>query len=78
MTYYINAAQCDDCGVCAPLCPMGAIIPARTSLSNTSWWAIVADQPYIVQELCDGCESSSCPMCVAVCDREAVTINMLV
>ncbi len=78
MRYYINATRCDDCGVCATMCPSGAIIPARTTISNASWWAIAAEQPYIVQELCDGCETRSCPMCVAVCDREAIIVNMLV
>ena len=78
MRYYIASGDCNNCEKCMRVCPTGAIVPAHMPPSGLNWWIVNSDYPYIIQELCDGCETRSTPYCLAECDQLAINVNMLV
>jgi NAD-dependent dihydropyrimidine dehydrogenase PreA subunit len=54
--------ECIACTLCEPVCPVGAIVNADPI-------------PYAVTNACDGCKSSSSPMCLEVCPIDCIVLD---
>ena len=66
---YIISSDCMDCGVCGPMCPLGAIVEARNQL-------------IILKRICNGCGLCTpyCPVQAIVPkgqfkERQALSVN---